>query len=126
MFGAILDMKKMLKYILGYFLLISIPIVLITLNHNDKKEHYFKKNIDKEDIAYKIIIDSQMETAKIFFEKFINKKEVFELLKIFKPIYKLLPFIGIDAPDLAKVMVNISLAKGENKVFENKEMRKLS
>jgi hypothetical protein len=46
--------------------------------------------------------------------------------KIFWPIYKLLPFIGIDAPDLAKVMVNIGLAKGVNHVFENRQMRELS
>jgi uncharacterized protein YbjT (DUF2867 family) len=47
-------------------------------------------------------------------------------IQIFKPIYKLLPFIGIDAPDLAKVMVNIGLAMGANHVFENRQIRALS
>jgi len=46
-------------------------------------------------------------------------------IRLFKPIYKLLPFIGIDAPDLAKVMVDIGLASGPNNVFENTEMRRL-
>lgn len=47
-------------------------------------------------------------------------------IRLFKPIYKLLPFLGINAPDLAKVMVNTGLASGTDKVFENGEMRKLS
>ena len=46
--------------------------------------------------------------------------------KFFYPFYKLLPFIGIDAHELAKVMVSIGLTGGEDKIFENSEMRKLS
>jgi len=47
-------------------------------------------------------------------------------IRLFKPLYKLLPFIGINAPHLANVMVNTGLADGADKVLENGEMRKLS
>lgn len=46
--------------------------------------------------------------------------------KFFYPVYKLLPFIGIDAHELAKVMVYIGLTGRDDKVFENSEIRKLS
>ncbi|WP_419904760.1 NAD-dependent epimerase/dehydratase family protein [Kiloniella sp.] len=46
--------------------------------------------------------------------------------RLFEPIYKMLPFLGIDAPDLAKVMVWTGLAGGADKVLENGKMRKLS
>lgn len=46
--------------------------------------------------------------------------------RLFEPIYKVLPFLGIDAPDLAKVMVSTGLVGGADKVLENDKMRKLS
>ncbi len=46
--------------------------------------------------------------------------------KFFYPLYKLLPFIGIDAHELAKVIVNIGLIGGADKIFENRDIRKLS
>lgn len=43
-----------------------------------------------------------------------------------QPIYKLFPSIGIDAFDLAKVMVKVGLEGSEKRVLENKDMRILA
>lgn len=44
--------------------------------------------------------------------------------KLFEPIYRLIPIIGIDAPELARVMIDVGLNGHEITVFENKDMRR--
>ena len=43
--------------------------------------------------------------------------------KLFEPIYRLFPMIGIDAPELARVMVDVGINQHEKTVFENRDMR---
>lgn len=40
------------------------------------------------------------------------------------PVYRLLPFIGIDAVDLARVMVQVGLEGGSETLFENADIRR--
>ena len=43
--------------------------------------------------------------------------------KLFEPIYRLFPRIGIDAPDIANVMIDVGLNLHTKQVFENRDMR---
>jgi uncharacterized protein YbjT (DUF2867 family) len=43
--------------------------------------------------------------------------------KLFEPIYRLFPMIGIDAPELARVMVDVGINQHEKTVFENRDIR---
>lgn len=43
-----------------------------------------------------------------------------------RPFYKLFPAIGIDAPELAKVMVHVGLNGSDRQVFENRDLRLLA
>jgi nucleoside-diphosphate-sugar epimerase len=80
--------------------------------------------------ADKRLIDSSLKSKYIFRPGFIapgrrGPKPMISSI-IFKQIYKLLPFIGIDAPDLAKVMLHVALNGNENIIFENGQMRTIS
>ena len=44
--------------------------------------------------------------------------------KIFAPIYRLFPKIGIDALDLARVMIDVGLNSHTRTAFENGDMRR--
>jgi hypothetical protein len=41
-----------------------------------------------------------------------------------RPVYRLLPFIGIDAVDLARVMVRVGLDGSTRTLFENADIRR--
>ena len=43
--------------------------------------------------------------------------------KLFEPIYRLFPKIGIDAPELARVMIEVGMNQHELTVFENRNLR---
>ena len=43
--------------------------------------------------------------------------------KLFEPIYRLFPTIGIDAPELARVIVDVGINRHEKTVFGNRDMR---
>lgn len=42
-----------------------------------------------------------------------------------RPVYRLIPSIGIDAVDLARVMLRTGLGRGEKRLFLNREIREL-
>ncbi len=44
--------------------------------------------------------------------------------KMLEPIYRLFPKIGIDATELARVMIDVGLNQHETVLFENRDMRK--
>jgi hypothetical protein len=43
--------------------------------------------------------------------------------KLFAPVYRLFPMIGIDAPELARVMIDVGMNQHETTIIENKDMR---
>jgi nucleoside-diphosphate-sugar epimerase len=46
--------------------------------------------------------------------------------RIAQLIYKLIPCIGIDATDIAKVMIKVGLSRNSKSLFSNREMRALA
>lgn len=44
-------------------------------------------------------------------------------MRLFEPIYRLFPRIGIDAPELARVMVDVGVNRHATTVFENRDLR---
>jgi len=80
--------------------------------------------------AEKKLLESGVKKVYIFRPGFINpgRKSAMKGLSLWaiKPFYKIFPFIGIDAFDLAKVMIYVGVNGSEINVFENKSLRKLA
>ena len=80
--------------------------------------------------AEKLLMASSLKNQYIFRPGFIapgrKSPDFMFSMMLFTPIYKLLPRIGIDAPDLAKVMVHVGITGNETAVLENGHMRTLS
>lgn len=80
--------------------------------------------------AEKILSDSKISTRYIFRPGFINpaKKSKKSMVSVwaFRLFYKLVPSIGIDASELAKVMVNVSLNGNEKYLLENRDLRSVA
>ena len=94
---------------------------------NEKSPFLFAKAKGR---AEKRLIDSPLKTKYIFRPGYIapgekSPKKMASMM-FFKPIYKLLPCIGIDAPDLAKVMVKIALGGYDKTVLENGHIRAIA
>ena len=79
--------------------------------------------------AEKRLTESNLRTKYIFRPGFINpgiKSGMSGIsLWLLQLIYKIFPFIGIDAKDLAKAMVHVSLLSHQATVFENRDIRKI-
>jgi hypothetical protein len=43
--------------------------------------------------------------------------------RCFEPIYRLFPRIGIDAPELARVMIDVGMNRIESTILENRDLR---
>ena len=43
--------------------------------------------------------------------------------KLFGPVYRLVPRIGIDAPELARVMIDVGMNRHEKTILENRDLR---
>ncbi len=78
--------------------------------------------------AERILLESGIMRKYIFRPGFINpgrKKAISRIPAwMVKPFYKFIPSIGIDAPALANVMVEIGLDGCEQEILENKDIRK--
>lgn len=105
-------------------------LCLFSAQGADPKEKSIARFANAKGHAEAMLSASKIKHQYIFRPGFIAPGKIVTQntlsVRIFRPIYKLLPFIGIDAPDLAKVMVNVGLAMGANHVFENRQMRELS
>jgi len=79
--------------------------------------------------AEKRLLDSKIQRKYIFRPGFINPGLKSAMsggsLALYKFIYKLIPSIGIDASDIAKSMVAVSMGSGEKVLYSNADMRKL-
>ena len=79
--------------------------------------------------AEKRLTDSNIESKYIFRPGFINPGRKSAMagfaLKIYQFLYKIFPVTGIDASDLAKFMIHISINGGSKAVYGNRDMRKL-
>lgn len=77
--------------------------------------------------AEKYLIDSKLKDNYIFRPGFINpgrtSTDFMWSAALFRPIYKLMPFIGIDAEKLAKVIVDIGIDGNDLALLENSAMR---
>jgi len=77
--------------------------------------------------AENVLLASQLAEKYIFRPGFImpgpRSRNATLSARLFEPIYRLFPMIGIDAPALAGVMVDVGLNRHEMTVFENRDMR---
>lgn len=77
--------------------------------------------------AENILLASELAEKYVFRPGFIlpgaKSKNVTLSAKLFEPIYRLFPMIGIDAPELARVMIDIGMNQHKTTVFENRDMR---
>lgn len=77
--------------------------------------------------AEKRLLKSEIHASYIFRPGFINpgrKSPQFMVsMWTFKFIYKIFPSIGIDASELAKVMIHTGLNGHENQILENRDLR---
>ena len=44
--------------------------------------------------------------------------------KLIAPLYRLFPVLGIDAPDLARAMIDVGINRNKRTIFENRDLRK--
>lgn len=77
--------------------------------------------------AENILLASGIKEKYIFRPGFIMPGPKFKSVtlsaRLFEPVYRLFPMIGIDAPQLARVMVDIGINRHEMTVFENRDIR---
>jgi len=77
--------------------------------------------------AENLLLASKLSQKFIFRPGFImpgpNKKSPSLAERLFRPVYRLLPGLGIDAPDLATVMMCVGINGAEKTVFENRDLR---
>ena len=74
------------------------------------------------------MLRSKLSQKYIFRPGFINpgiEKKINVFLKAFKIIYKICPFLVIDAKDLAKIMVYVATNGFNKMILENSDMRRL-
>jgi len=80
--------------------------------------------------AENILTKSAIAKKYIFRPGFINpgRKTAFSgiALILFQFIYKIFPSLGVDAIDLAKVMIHEGMAGREKVMFENRDLREIS
>ena len=77
--------------------------------------------------AENILLASKLAEKYIFRPGFImpgpQSKNATVSAKLFEPIYRLFPRIGIDAPELARVMIDVGVNQHKTTIFENRDMR---
>jgi len=77
--------------------------------------------------AENILLASELAEKYVFRPGFImpqpESKNATMSAKLFAPVYRLFPMIGIDAPELARVMIDIGMNQHETTIIENKDMR---
>jgi uncharacterized protein YbjT (DUF2867 family) len=77
--------------------------------------------------AENILLASELAVKYIFRPGFImpgpQSKNATLSAKLFEPVYRLFPTIGIDAPELARVMIDVGLNTHELTLFENRDLR---
>ena len=77
--------------------------------------------------AENILLASGLAEKYLFRPGFImpgpRSKNATMSAKLFEPFYRLFPMIGIDAPELARVMVDVGMKQHKSTIFENREMR---
>lgn len=80
--------------------------------------------------AENILLASELSEKYVFRPGFIipgpQKKNASVSLRLFEPVYRLFPRIGIDAPELARVMIDVGMNQNESTVFENRDLREYS
>jgi uncharacterized protein YbjT (DUF2867 family) len=79
--------------------------------------------------AEKHLMESKLAKKYIFRPGFINpdkdsRSDIW--VKLFQPIYRLLPFIGVDASDLGQVMVSVGVNGYEKTILENRDIRTMA
>ena len=77
--------------------------------------------------AENILLASELAEKYVFRPGFImpgpESKNATLSAKLFAPLYRLLPIIGIDVPELARVIIDVGMNQHETTVFENRDMR---
>ena len=77
--------------------------------------------------AENVLLASELAEKYVFRPGFIKpgpqSKNVTLSATLFDPIYRLFPRIGIDAPDLAGVMIDVGINQYNKSVLENRDMR---
>ena len=80
--------------------------------------------------AERLLTESALGATYIFRPGFINPGRKTSRSRIpawlVRPFYKLIPAIGIDAAELARVMVHVGTEGSEQRVFGNRDIRRLA
>jgi uncharacterized protein YbjT (DUF2867 family) len=78
--------------------------------------------------AENILMASRLSEKYIFRPGFImpgpERKSPSLGERLFRPIYRLFPVFGIDAPDLATVMLKVGINGDQKTIFENRDLRR--
>jgi uncharacterized protein YbjT (DUF2867 family) len=78
--------------------------------------------------AENVLFDAGLKDAYAFRPGFINPGRISAKSRIpvwfARPFYRLIPALGIDAADLAAVMLETGLKGSERKIFENADLRR--
>ena len=77
--------------------------------------------------AERVLMESKLDRKYVFRSGCINPDNGFRKdiwLTLFQPIFRLLPFIGVDASHLGKVIAQVGIAGYEKTILENKDIRK--
>jgi uncharacterized protein YbjT (DUF2867 family) len=105
----------------------EIVFCLFSAQGADPDEKSLMRFANAKGKAEKLLSDSKIEKAYMFRPGFImpgrKSPKLTFAIRAFLPVYRFFPFIGIDASDLAKVMVNVGLNGCEMPVFENRDIR---
>lgn len=77
--------------------------------------------------AENILMASALSETHAFRPGFImpgpSRKNATLSARLFEPIYRLFPGIGIDAPRLARVMIDVGIKGHDKVIFENRDLR---
>jgi nucleoside-diphosphate-sugar epimerase len=76
--------------------------------------------------AERILMESKLTQKYIFRPGFINPDNSFRndiWVKLFQPIFRLFPFIGVNASHLGKVIAQVGIEGYEKTILENKDIR---
>jgi uncharacterized protein YbjT (DUF2867 family) len=80
--------------------------------------------------AEKTLTDSSIQSTFIFRPGYINpgRRQAKSRIPVWlaRPFFKLLPFVGVEASDLARLMVRVGIEGNTQKLFENRDIRRLS
>ena len=103
-----------------------ISVYLVPKERNLTVQAYLGLALQKErqKDTFRLTNYEQINLQNCLYQSGVNKFTIFGY--IFKPLFLILTFIGINNINLAKCIVEIGLKKNEKQILENSDLRKLT